>query len=320
MMPNQPRVSVCMVTFNHADFAASALDSVLMQRAPFDYEIVVGEDCSTDGTREIIKDYQRRWPQKIRPLFRPQNIGMQQNGKETLAACGGEYVAFLEGDDYWTDPEKLRLQVEYLDRHKDCAFVHHPVSHVAWPSKEIIGEFPPARYRVEHPSPRELAMYNYVQTCSLMCRREWLPPLDAEFLELKLGDWPLCVLMSDRGWIGFIDRNMAHYRVHATNTWNNRPADYKIRAMQKMAWYLLAKVSDGSKDLWRDTLLALACKDLGLALISLSPRRILEKLTMFCSLSVKFGKPFWLLNRLWPYYRANYLARAPRKMLSHTAR
>jgi hypothetical protein len=153
-----------------------------------------------------------------------------------------------------------------------------------------------------------------------MCRREWLPPLDEQFQELKLGDWPLCVLMSERGWIGFIDRNMAHYRVHATNTWNNRPADYKIRAMQKMAWYLLAKVSDGSKDAWRDTLLALACKDLALALASLSPRTTLEKLTVFCGLSVRFKKPFWLVNRLWPYYRVNYLARPPRKMLSQTTR
>jgi glycosyltransferase involved in cell wall biosynthesis len=319
-MSNQPKVSVCMITYNHAGFIAAALDSALMQRTSFDYEIVVGEDCSTDRTREIIKDYQKHWPSRVKPLFRQENVGMQRNGKETLEACRGEYVAFLEGDDYWTDPNKLQLQVEYLDRHRDCAFVHHPVSHVHWPSKEFVGEFPPARYRVERPPPRELAMYNFVQTCSLLCRREWMPPLDAEFQELKLGDWPLCVLMSERGWVGFIDLNMAHYRVHAANTWNNRPADYKVRAMEKMAWYLLGKVSDDSKDAWRDTLLALACKNVGLALASLSPRRTLEALWAFGRLSVQFKKPFWLANRFWPYYEANYRVRSTLKPMAQMPR
>ncbi len=312
-MPKNPKLSVCVITYNHAEFIAKALDSVLMQRASFEYEIVIGDDCSTDGTRETIKEYQRRWPEKVRPLFRDRNIGMQKNGKETIETCSGEYVACLEGDDYWTDENKIQMQVDYLDGHSDCAMVHHRVKHIAWPSRAIIGEFPPPRYRIERPNPRELAMCNYVQTCSVMFRRKWLPSLDEQFQELKLGDWPLCVLLSERGWVGYIDRTMAHYRVHAKNSWNNRPADYKIRAMEKMAWYLLEKVNDGSKDLWKDTILALAFKDLALAAASLSPRKTVEKLAHFVRTSLRFKKPFWLLNRLWPYYRANYLARLPRK-------
>jgi glycosyltransferase involved in cell wall biosynthesis len=311
-MPGTPKLSVSTICFNQAQFIGQALDSVLMQKASFEYEVVISDDCSTDGTREIIADYQRRWPDKIKPLLREKNVGMQRNGIETIERCRGEYLAFLEGDDYWTDPNKIQMQVDYLEAHQNCSLVHHKVEHMASPSGESLGEHPPPAYRLERPDPRLLSMFNFIQTCSVMLRRKWLPPFDEQFQELKLGDWPLCVLLSERGWIGYIDRSMAHYRVHAHNSWNNRPADYKIKAMEKMASYLLERVGETSKDLWRDTLLALAFKDLCLALASFSPGKILNRLRIFLASSAKFKKPFWLLNRLWPYYRANYLARYSR--------
>lgn len=306
------KLSISTISFNQAQFIGKALDSVLAQKAAFEYEIVIGDDCSTDGTREIIADYQRRWPEKVKPVFREKNLGMQKNGIQTLERCSGEYIAFLEGDDYWTDPNKIQMQVDYLDSHADCALVHHKVEHIAWPSAKSLGEYPPARYRVERPNPRTLAMFNFIQTCSVVIRRKWLPLFDEQFQELKLGDWPLCVLLNERGWVGYLDRNMAHYRVHANNSWNNRPADYKIRAMEKMAYYLLERVSDKSKDAWRDTLLALALKDLGLALASLSPGMTVNRLGIFVSRSAEFKKPFWLFKGFWPYYRAHYLAKHSR--------
>lgn len=234
-MTNSHKLSVHMITFNHAHFIAKALDSILMQRVSFEYEIVIGDDCSTDGTTEILKDYQRRWPDRVKPVFHATNVGMVRNAMETLANCRGEYVAFLEGDDYWTDPDKLQMQVDYLEEHDGCAICHHKVDHLAWPEGRIIREFPPLKYRAFQSDGESLAKFNYIQTCSVVFRRKLLPPLDAQFQELSLGDWPLFVLLSQRGWIGYVDRTMAHYRVHANNSWNSRPADYKIRAMEKMA-------------------------------------------------------------------------------------
>jgi glycosyltransferase involved in cell wall biosynthesis len=306
-MPDHPKLSVNIITFNHAEFIAKALDSVLMQSTSFDYEIIVGDDCSTDGTREIIQDYHRRWPAKIKPLLHPKNIGMMRNFTQTMEECTGDYVAILEGDDYWTDSNKLQLQAEYLDNHLDRALCHHRVDHVASPSGTKIREFPPPRYRADQANGRGLAMYNYIQTCSVMFRRKWLPPLDAQFEELKLGDWPIFTLLSERGGIGYIDRTMAHYRVHSSNSWNKRPADYKLRAMEQMAWYLHDRVETSSKDFWQDTILALAFKDLALAARSFSPVKFLSRLKLFISRSRQFRKPFWIFKRLWPYYRANYL-------------
>ena len=81
-----PKVSVCMITYNHEKFIAQAIDSVLMQQTNFDYELVIGEDCSTDGTGAIVADYQKRYPERIRAFLREKNIGMHENGRQTLAA------------------------------------------------------------------------------------------------------------------------------------------------------------------------------------------------------------------------------------------
>lgn len=305
-MPD-PKLSVNIITFNHAEFIAKALDSVLMQRVSFDYEIIVGDDCSTDGTRDIIQAYHQRFPHKIKPVLHPTNIGMMRNFTQTLELCTGGYAAILEGDDYWTDSNKLQLQAEYLDNHPDCALCHHRVEHIASPSGRKIREFPPRRYRTVQANGRDLAMYNYIQTCSVMFRRKWLPPLDVQFHELKLGDWPIFALLSQRGTIGYLDQTMAHYRVHSSNSWNKRPADYKLRAMEQMAWYLHERVDTSSKDVWQDTILALAFKDLALAARSFSPVKFLNRLKRFINHSRQFRKPFWIFKRLWPYCKANYL-------------
>src|SRR5690348_8708009 len=90
-MTRDPKLSVHIVTYNHARFICQALDSVLMQRVRFDYEIVIGDDCSTDGTSEIIKNYQRQYPQKIKPIFRKSNLGPGRNAVDTLQKCRGDY-------------------------------------------------------------------------------------------------------------------------------------------------------------------------------------------------------------------------------------
>jgi hypothetical protein len=116
-----------MITYNHAPFVAQAIDSVLMQKTDFPFELVIGEDESTDGTREICIEYARKYPELIRLFLRqrsdPARAGYDApamyNALETLNACGGQYIAFLEGDDYWTDPQKLQIQAVYLDEHPE---------------------------------------------------------------------------------------------------------------------------------------------------------------------------------------------------------
>ena len=100
---------------------------VLMQKVDFPYEIVIGEDCSTDRTREILLDYKRQYPDKIRLLLNEKNMGRRYNARNTLFSCTGDYIANLDGDDYWTDERKLQKQINFFSKHPDCTICFHNV-------------------------------------------------------------------------------------------------------------------------------------------------------------------------------------------------
>lgn len=118
------KVTVIVLTYNQADTIGRTLDSILAQRVNFDYEILIGDDASTDATRHVCEEYQSRHPQTIRLMPQAPNKGVTHNYFDCLENSTGEYIADCAGDDWWVDPLKLQRQVEFLDRHKDVALVH----------------------------------------------------------------------------------------------------------------------------------------------------------------------------------------------------
>lgn len=115
-----PLLSVVFITYNHEPYIRESLDGIFMQETDFDFEVVVGEDCSTDNTREIIREYDKKYPGRMKLLFREKNLGRPTlNVYQTAMEGRGKYLAFLEGDDYWTDPKKLQKQVDFLETHPD---------------------------------------------------------------------------------------------------------------------------------------------------------------------------------------------------------
>lgn len=115
-----PLVSVAVITYNHDKYIAQCLDSLLNQRTSFSYEIVVADDCSKDNTREILEEYQKRYPEKIKLLLQDINKGLIGNYSSMLHQCTGEYIAQISGDDFWFDIHKLQKQVEALELHPEC--------------------------------------------------------------------------------------------------------------------------------------------------------------------------------------------------------
>lgn len=121
-----PKVSVCVITYNQERYIRRCLQSLVDQQTNFDFEVIVGDDCSTDGTRAIVQEFVERYPRRVRALYQPINTGGSRNNLEVHAAAIGEYVAHVDGDDYAL-PGKLQAQSDVLDRDHDCNAVWHRV-------------------------------------------------------------------------------------------------------------------------------------------------------------------------------------------------
>lgn len=211
------KVSVCVVTYNHEKFVAKMLDSILMQQTTFDFEIVVGDDLSKDNTRAILTEYQQRYPDKIRLLLHPKNMGL--NGKfnalATFAAARGEYIAQFDGDDYLLVPDKLQKQVEMMDANPHYSACFHN-------ARVIFDDNAAPPYLVNTLSKNEFTVDDligedelcFIATSSLMFRREdFAKNPDPEWTNRSTsGDIPRNIMLATRGPIGYIDEVMSVYR------------------------------------------------------------------------------------------------------------
>ena len=218
----QPKVSVSLLAYNHGPFIEQALDSILSQQVDFDYEIVIGEDCSQDNTREIVLSYQKNNPDKIRIFLSKKPLNDRKSGRlnfvRNLKTCRGEYIALLDGDDFWTSPFKLQKQVHFLDNHPECSICFHPVVklfEIEDKKKQVI--YPPKRkniYTIE-----DLLESNFIATCSAMFHNGLLGEFPDWYFRIPMGDWPLHILNSQHGTIGYLDEVMGVYRIHRGGMW-----------------------------------------------------------------------------------------------------
>ena len=128
-MENEIKVSVCVVTYNQEKYIAECLRSLVDQETDFKFEIIVGEDCSTDNTREIVLDFQKKYPEIIKPLLHEKNVGGSNNYLETHAKAVGKYIAHMDGDDYAL-PGKLQIQSDFLDANSECNMVFHRMNFI----------------------------------------------------------------------------------------------------------------------------------------------------------------------------------------------
>lgn len=213
-----PKVSVKVVTYNHEDYIRAALDSVFGQRVDFPIEVVIGDDGSTDRTPQILEEYRDRHPGEVRLLLSDRNRGWRDNTRRTLRACRGEYIAVLDGDDYWTDDEKLRKQVEYLEGRRDCTICFH---NTEWVFEDGSA---PKRYHDE-PLPeimtlKDLLQSNLMHSGAIVFRNGLFDAFPAAFDAVPFNDWPLQVLCAEKGRIGYIHAVMSAHRVHGGGAWS----------------------------------------------------------------------------------------------------
>jgi glycosyltransferase involved in cell wall biosynthesis len=219
-----------MIMYNHAAYIEHAVRSVLMQETDFDYEIVIGEDCSTDNTRGILLDLQQQYPDKICLLFHERNQGVGKNLLKTLGACSGEYIALLEGDDFWTSPQKLQQQITLLENEPDLAMCFHPVTkYIDGEAVKLIG-IPPDD-RTVFTLDDLFIVGSFAHTPSIVYRAE-LFEYPGWIGEIVACHFPLLVLIAHYGDLGFINKVLAGYRVHPGGVWSG--TDRLARAHERL--------------------------------------------------------------------------------------
>ncbi len=229
-----PLVSVCLITYKHENYIRHAIESVLIQKVNFPFELIIADDCSPDQTRAIIEEYKNQYPDLIKLLFQKKNVGGGRNFVDLINSAQGKYIAYLEGDDYWTDPLKLQKQYNFMEMHKECSICYHQIK---W-----IYTFPEPSGKSEHlkisnVDDKETSSIEhlikigwYIRSSSMFYRNFKLPD---GFVNLYIGDFPLHVLLAYRGKIGFIKECMGVYLVHQNGLSANMLNNQKFEVVNK---------------------------------------------------------------------------------------
>jgi glycosyltransferase involved in cell wall biosynthesis len=216
MSNNTPLVSILMLTYNHESYIAQAIESVLSQKTTFPFELVIGDDCSTDRTTEICRQYLNRFPGKIVLLSGNENLGLGRNFMRSFKTCNGKYMAICEGDDFWIHPDKLQIQIDFLENNPDFSICFH----------RIMNYYPEDGSKsLSNPSQKpvsdifDLSVKNFIVNVSCVFRNK-LFELPEWFSNISTYDYAVHMINAQFGKIRFIPKTMAVYRQHKLAIWS----------------------------------------------------------------------------------------------------
>lgn len=221
-MENKIKVSILCTTYNQESYIAQAIESFINQKTQFDYEILIHDDASTDHTADIIREYEKKYPDLIKPIYQVEN--QYSKGVSImeiqLTQAQGKYIAFCEGDDYWCDPNKIQTQYDILEAHPELDMVSHKVKCINDTTGKVEKYIDPIS--TEGILSPEQVIYGgggYLGTNSLFFRKEVLWPTPSLRKILSL-DYTTQILGSLRGGIYYIPKTMSVYRLFAKNSWS----------------------------------------------------------------------------------------------------
>jgi glycosyltransferase involved in cell wall biosynthesis len=222
MLSANPLVSVFLLTYKHEKFIEQAIESVLTQKTNFDIEIIIGDDCSPDGTLAILRKYEAENPTLIKVLANETNKGAQPNAIKILNACRGKYVATLEGDDYWLDPLKLQKQADFMQANPNFAICFTNTRVEFFDTKE-------EPYLLNQGLEKDVFTLDdliaekevwFMGTATLFYKSEFALPLPPWFYKTKSGDIPMIMLAARNGDIKYLPDVTAVYRRHSAGASN----------------------------------------------------------------------------------------------------
>ncbi len=228
---DQPTLSVCLITYNHKEFIRKAIEGVLMQQATFTWNLIIADDFSTDGTRDILMEYRGKYPDKIQLILQEKNVGAAQNWIDLIKTPCSKYIAYFEGDDYWTDPYKLQKQVDFLEANPEYSMTFHKVkiyNEIEHKFEEdVINDL-----TKEDTNLHDLLKGNYIRTVSAVIRNtSQLASLIDKIKTATPGDWLLFIIIASTRKIKYMNQEMAVYRISYSGVWST--IDNKQRKYHK---------------------------------------------------------------------------------------
>lgn len=249
----KPLLTVCCVAYNHAPYIRQALDSVLMQKTDFPFEILIHDDCSTDGTTEIIREYEEKYPDIIKLIYETEN--QYSKGIKIIRDCmgpsiQGKYVALLECDDYWTDPKKLQVQISYMEQHPDCSGTFHAADWIN--NEKFLKNDRRAQYEFDA-TPQQVIRGGgeYCATASLCYRRQYIWDYPEFRVVFDVGDYPLQILLALRGKFHYFPETMSCYRFGRVGSWTQLGEDIIRKSSHlKIENNALKKLNEYTKGLY----------------------------------------------------------------------
>lgn len=238
-----PKVSVVCITYNHEKFIGDAIAGFLKQKTNFQFEVLIGDDCSPDRTGQIVREAAMENPAKIIAVPRTKNMGAVSNYMDLVSRTRGQYLCICDGDDFWIDEYKLQKQADFLDSNTDFSIVFHPTRTVFTGGDRASEDYDP--FKLFDSTVRErgyftienLIKINFITALSVMYRWQGGRKLPAWMREFQISDYPTHMMHAARGKIGIINEIMGEYRKHdGGHSWTPSPDDqYKyLRDLTKL--------------------------------------------------------------------------------------
>ena len=241
----EPKVSVSIITYRHEHYVSRAIESVLHQQVNFPYEIIIGDDFSIDGTREILRRYQQQHPDIIQLILHPRrydNVPGRINNITNLYACRGQYVALLDGDDYWLGEDKLQTQVDFLDQHSDYVLAFHDALKVydnpAVSNERCSKKYPFLQHDNTFTQQDILSGWGFVPTSSIVFRNRLIGEFPEWFWKVISADYALLLLLTQHGKMKYFCQVNGVYQQHGQSFTNvhNRNLEtiaLKVKELQR---------------------------------------------------------------------------------------
>lgn len=219
-------ISICTLTYNHAPYIRKCLDGFVKQKTNFKFEVLIYDDASDDGTREILKEYELNYPDLIKPIYQHENQFSKSGGglniKYNFNRAASKYIAMCEGDDYWTDEYKLQKQVDFLEANNEYSICFHKVNELV-NGNELSASPLNSSVKEETFTIEDLANGNLIHTPSVVFRNGLIKEFPVWFSKSPAGDYPLHMLNAKYGKIKYFPDIMAVYRKHGGSTWSSKP-------------------------------------------------------------------------------------------------